>query len=54
MKTSYLCHRFLYPPERGSTIRPFNMIRHFTELGHQVYVACWPKPKQKQLLDKGV
>ncbi|MDX3772886.1 TIGR03087 family PEP-CTERM/XrtA system glycosyltransferase [Chromatiaceae bacterium AAb-1] len=39
MKILYLCHRFPYPPKRGGKIRPFNMIRHFHQQGHQVYVA---------------
>ncbi|MEQ8272045.1 MAG: TIGR03087 family PEP-CTERM/XrtA system glycosyltransferase [Deltaproteobacteria bacterium] len=39
MKILYVCHRFPYPPKRGGKIRPFNMIRHLTEQGHQVTVA---------------
>ena len=39
MKILYVCHRFPFPPKRGGKIRPFNMIRHFSEQGHQVYVA---------------
>ncbi len=35
----YVCHRFPYPPKRGGKIRPFNMIRHMGEQGHQVTVA---------------
>ncbi len=39
MKILYVCHRFPYPPKRGGKIRPFNMIRHLGEQGHQVTVA---------------
>ncbi len=39
MKILYVCHRFPYPPQRGGKIRPFNMIRHFTNQGHEVTVA---------------
>jgi sugar transferase (PEP-CTERM/EpsH1 system associated) len=39
MKVLYACHRFPYPPKRGGKIRPFNMIRHLHEQGHEVTVA---------------
>jgi hypothetical protein len=39
MKILYACHRFPYPPKRGGKIRPFNMIRHLHEQGHEVSVA---------------
>lgn len=39
MKILYVCHRFPFPPKRGGKIRPFNMIRHLTEQGHEVVVA---------------
>ena len=39
MNILYLCHRFPYPPKRGGKIRPFNMIRHLTALGHRVTVC---------------
>lgn len=39
MNILYLCHRFPFPPRRGGKIRPFNMIRHLTEAGHQVTVC---------------
>jgi hypothetical protein len=35
----FVCHRLPYPPKRGGKIRPFNIIRHFTEAGHEVTVA---------------
>src|SRR5260370_31638239 len=39
MKILYICHRFPFPPRRGGKIRPFNMIRHLTGLGHSVTVC---------------
>jgi sugar transferase (PEP-CTERM/EpsH1 system associated) len=39
MKILYVCHRFPYPPKRGGKIRPFNMIRHLHEAGHEVTVC---------------
>lgn len=39
MNILYLCHRFPFPPKRGGKIRPFNMIRHLSESGHQVTVC---------------
>jgi sugar transferase (PEP-CTERM/EpsH1 system associated) len=38
MKILYVCHRFPFPPKRGGKIRPFNMIRHFSQQ-HEVTVA---------------
>ncbi len=40
MKILYACHRFPFPPKRGGKIRPFNMIRHLHESGHEVTVAA--------------
>ena len=39
MNILYLCHRFPFPPKRGGKIRPFNMIRHFSNQGHRVTVC---------------
>ena len=39
MKILFICHRFPFPPKRGGKIRPFNMIRHLHEKGHDVTVA---------------
>ena len=38
MRILYVCHRFPYPPRRGGTIRPFNMIRHLAQ-SHEVVVC---------------
>jgi len=39
VKILYLCHRFPFPPKRGGKIRPFNMIKHLSAVGHEVTVA---------------
>ena len=39
MKVMFVCHRVPFPPKRGGKIRPFNIIRHLQEQGHQVTVA---------------
>ena len=39
MNILYLCHRFPFPPKRGGKIRPFNMIKHFGQAGHEVTVC---------------
>lgn len=39
MKVLFVCHRVPYPPKRGGKIRPFNIIRHLTEQGHDVTVC---------------
>lgn len=39
MRILFVCHRFPYPPKRGGTIRPFNMIKHLHQSGHEVVVC---------------
>jgi sugar transferase (PEP-CTERM/EpsH1 system associated) len=39
VKILFVCHRLPYPPKRGGKIRPFNIVKHFTEAGHVVTVA---------------
>jgi polysaccharide biosynthesis protein PslH len=39
MRVLVVCHRFPYPPARGGKIRPFNIVRHLSEQGHEVTVA---------------
>ncbi len=39
MRVLFACHRVPYPPKRGGKIRPFNIIRHLHEQGHEVTVA---------------
>ena len=47
MKILYVCHRFPFPPKRGGKIRPFNMIRHLSEQGHEVTVASLARSQQE-------
>ncbi|HVY82976.1 MAG TPA: TIGR03087 family PEP-CTERM/XrtA system glycosyltransferase, partial [Steroidobacteraceae bacterium] len=47
MKILFACHRVPYPPKRGGKIRPFNIIRHFTEQGHRVTVASLARTRQE-------
>jgi sugar transferase (PEP-CTERM/EpsH1 system associated) len=39
MKVLFVCHRVPFPPKRGGKIRPFNIIRHLADAGHEVTVA---------------
>lgn len=39
MNVLFLCHRLPFPPKRGGKIRPFNIIKHFSEAGHKVTVG---------------
>src|SRR5688572_10340770 len=39
MRVIFVCHRVPFPPKRGGKIRPFNIIRHLQEQGHEVTVA---------------
>lgn len=39
MKVLFVCHRVPFPPKRGGKIRPFNVIRHLHQQGHDVTVA---------------
>lgn len=54
MKILYLCHRFPFPPKRGGKIRPFNMIRHFHQQGHQVYVASLARSAAEAAEGEGI
>ncbi len=48
MKILFVCHRVPYPPKRGGKIRPFNIIRHLGEQGHQVTVASLARNEQER------
>jgi len=39
MRVLFVCHRVPFPPKRGGKIRPFNVIRHLHDQGHEVTVA---------------
>ena len=45
MRILYVCHRFPYPPKRGGTIRPFNMIKHLAK-SHEVVVCSLTRSAQ--------
>jgi sugar transferase (PEP-CTERM/EpsH1 system associated) len=54
MKILYVCHRFPYPPKRGGKIRPFNMIRHLSEQGHEVTVCSLARSREEAEEAKGI
>ena len=54
MNILYLCHRFPYPPKRGGKIRPFNMIRHLSQAGHQVHVGSLVRSQAEADEGKGI
>jgi sugar transferase (PEP-CTERM/EpsH1 system associated) len=48
MRVLFVCHRVPYPPKRGGKIRPFNIIRHLHEQGHEVTVASLARSSTEQ------
>ncbi len=54
MKILYVCHRFPFPPKRGGKIRPFNMIRHLTQQGHDVTVCSLARSEAEAEEGKGI
>jgi polysaccharide biosynthesis protein PslH len=54
MKILYVCHRVPFPPKRGGKIRPFNMIRHLHEQGHEVTVASLARTEAERDEAKGL
>ena len=46
MRILYVCHRFPYPPRRGGTIRPFNMIKHLSRSHDLVVCSLTRSPQQ--------
>lgn len=53
MKILYVCHRFPFPPKRGGKIRPFNMIRHFSQ-EHEVTVASLVRSEEEGREGQGI
>lgn len=53
MRILYVCHRFPYPPKRGGTIRPFNMIRHLAQ-SHDVVVCSLTRSAQQTQDAQGI
>lgn len=47
MKILFACHRLPYPPKRGGKIRPFNIIKHFHEQGHEVTVGSLARSNEE-------
>jgi polysaccharide biosynthesis protein PslH len=54
MKILYVCHRFPFPPKRGGKIRPFNMIRHLTQSGHEVTVCSLARSAEEAKEAQGI
>ena len=48
MRILFACHRLPYPPKRGGKIRPFNIIRHLTEQGHEVTVGSLARSDEER------
>ena len=53
MKVLFVCHRVPFPPKRGGKIRPFNIIRHLHEQGHEVTVASLARRRRKRTRPRG-
>lgn len=47
MRILFICHRYPFPPKRGGKIRPFNIIKHLTESGHEVHVGSLVRSSQE-------
>ena len=54
MKILYVCHRFPFPPKRGGKIRPFNMIRHLAQSGHEVTVCSLARSAEEAKEAQGI
>jgi hypothetical protein len=54
MNILFVCHRVPFPPNRGGKIRPFHVIRHFTDLGHRVTVASLARSPQEAEQARGL
>ena len=54
MRILFVCHRLPFPPIRGGKIRPFNMIRHLHESGHQVTVASLARTPEELEAGQGL
>lgn len=54
MRILYVCHRFPFPPKRGGKIRPFNMIRHLSDSGHEVTVCSLARSPEEAQEAQGI
>ncbi len=53
MNILYLCHRFPYPPQAGSKVRAFHMIRHLAR-DHRVIVCSMARTDAEALAGNGL
>ncbi len=53
MRILYICHRFPFPPRRGGTIRPFNMIKHLAQ-SHEVVVCSLTRSRAQTQDAQGI
>ena len=54
MRVLFVCHRVPFPPKRGGKIRPFNIIRHLHEQGHEVTVASLARSQSELVEAEGL
>lgn len=54
MKILFVSHRFPFPPKRGGKIRPYNVIRHLHESGHEVTVGSLVRSAEEAAEGEGL
>jgi len=54
MNILYVCHRFPYPAKDGSRVRSFNIIEHFRQQGHRVWVSSMARDENEQRQGQGI
>jgi sugar transferase (PEP-CTERM/EpsH1 system associated) len=54
LKILFICHRFPYPPQRGGKIRPFNIIKHLSQQGHELTVASLVRSREEEQEGQGL
>ncbi len=54
MNILYICHRFPFPAKDGSRVRSFNIINHFRQQGHKVWVSSVARNKQEAQQGQGI
>ena len=54
MKILFVCHRHPYPPKRGGKIRPFNIIKHWSDQGHEVHVCSLTRTEIEKIEGAGL
>lgn len=53
MRVLYVSHRFPYPPNAGSTVRAFNVIKHLSR-SHEVVVAAPVRSREEAEAGRGI